>query len=119
MKRFATLGAALTLALAASASAQPTAKISITRLDCGSIKVSDFDVFTDTYLYEGKPKALTASCYLVRHGNRTLLWDTGVAGSLAGKPAETEWVFTISLKERIVEQLQSSASSRRRKFCRH
>ena len=105
-----TLGAAVALALAAGASAQPgaavaSAKISVTRLDCGSIKVSDFDVFSDTYLYEGKPKALTASCYLIRHGDRILLWDTGVAGSLAGKPAETEWVFTISLKERIVEQL--------------
>ena len=105
MKRFATLSVALALVLAAGASAQPSAQISITRLDCGSIQVSDFDVFSDTYLYEGKPKALTASCYLIRHGDRTLLWDTGVAGSLAGKSAETEWVFTISLKERIVDQL--------------
>jgi len=110
MKAFVTLGAALALAFTAGASAQPSAavapgKVSITRLDCGSIKVSDFDVFSDTFLYEGKPKTLTASCYLIRHGDRALLWDTGVAGSLAGKPGESEWVFTISLKERIVEQL--------------
>lgn len=95
------------MALAAQASAQTAsaAKISLTRLDCGSIRVSDFDVFSDTYLYEGKPKALTASCYLIRHGDRTLLWDTGVDGALAGKPAASEWVFTIALKERIVDQL--------------
>ena len=91
--------AALALALAAPASAQ-TAPLQMWRLDCGSIHVSDFDVFSDTYLYEGKPKQLTASCYLVRHGDQYLLWDTGVAG-----PAR-EWVFTIALKERITDQLK-------------
>jgi len=99
------LAAAAAMALTSSASGQPAAKLTLTRLDCGSIQVSDFDVFSDTYLYEGKPKSLTASCYLIRHGDQILLWDTGVAGSLAGKPAATEWVFTISLKERIVDQL--------------
>lgn len=100
--------AAASIAVAGAASAQPAqspAKLSLTRLDCGSIQVSDFDVFSDTYLYPGKRKALTASCYLIRHGDQYMLWDTGVAGSLAGKPAETEWVFTISLKKRIVDQL--------------
>ena len=107
MKRMLSLGIAAAVALAAGASAQPgaAAKISLTRLDCGSIQVSDFDVFSDTYLYEGKPKTLTASCYLIRHGDRYLLWDTGVDGALAGKPAASEWVFTISLKARIVDQL--------------
>jgi glyoxylase-like metal-dependent hydrolase (beta-lactamase superfamily II) len=100
--------AAATVLLAGAGVAQPAkapSDISLTRLDCGSIEVSDFDVFSDTYLYPGKPKLLTASCYLIRHGDRILLWDTGVDGALAGKPAATEWVFTISLKARIVEQL--------------
>ena len=93
----------LVLALAAM-SATPamaqTADIKLWRLDCGSIDVSDFDVFSDTFLYPGKPKQLTASCYLVKNGDRYLLWDTGVAG-----PAK-EWVFTIGLKERVTEQLK-------------
>lgn len=100
--------AAATIAVAGAASAQPAqspAKLSLTRLDCGSIQVSDFDVFSDTYLYPGKPKALTASCYLIRHGDQYMLWDTGVDGALAGKPAASEWVFTISLKKRVVDQL--------------
>jgi N-acyl homoserine lactone hydrolase len=96
------------LALAAGAAqAQPKSAapaMQLWRLDCGSIQVSDFDVFSDTYLYVGKPKSLTASCYLIRHGDQYLLWDTGVAGSLVAKP-ETDWVFTISLKERVVDQL--------------
>ena len=108
MRALMSVGIAATLALASGASAQPgaaSAKISLSRLDCGSIQVSDFDVFSDTYLYEGKPKILTASCYLIRHGDRILLWDTGVDGALAGKPAASEWVFTISLKQRVVDQL--------------
>lgn len=106
MKMLITVAAAL---LASSATAQPAKPVSpgvsITRLDCGSIRVSDFDVFSDSYLYPGKVKQLTSSCYLVRHGDQYLLWDTGVDGALAGKPAQTGGVFTILLKERIVDQL--------------
>jgi glyoxylase-like metal-dependent hydrolase (beta-lactamase superfamily II) len=93
--------------LAAGVAPAQTARpaLQLYRLDCGAIQVSDFDVFTDAYLYPGKPKTLTSSCYLIRHGNQTLLWDTGVDGALAGKPAASEWVFTISLKERLVDQL--------------
>jgi N-acyl homoserine lactone hydrolase len=101
------LAATLALGMSLPALAQPVkpaAEVQLWRLDCGSIQVSDFDVFSDTYLYEGKPKALTASCYLVRHGDQYLLWDTGVDGGLVGKPS-SEWVFTISLKERVVDQL--------------
>lgn len=97
--------AAAALALTSPVSAQPAASLSLTRLDCGSIQVSDFDVFSDTYLYPGKPKALTSGCYLIRHGDQYLLWDTGVDGALAGQPAASGGVFTISLKARIVEQL--------------
>ena len=85
---------------AALAQPKPAAPLQLWRLDCGSIQVSDFDVFSDTYLYPGQPKQLTASCYLIRHGDQYLLWDTGVAG-----PAK-EWVFTITLKERATDQLK-------------
>ena len=51
---------AMALGLAAPAAAQVPA-VQLWRLDCGSIHVSDFDVFSDTYLYPGKPKQLTAS----------------------------------------------------------
>jgi N-acyl homoserine lactone hydrolase len=89
-------------AIPASAAPQATAQVPLQlwRLDCGSVHVSDFDVFSDTYLYPGQPKQLTASCYLIRHGSQYMLWDTGVAG-----PAK-EWVFTITLKERVTEQLK-------------
>lgn len=93
------MAAAAVLGCAAPAAAQAP-ELKLWRLDCGSIHVSDFDVFSDTYLYPGQPKQLTASCYLIKHGKQYMLWDTGVAG-----PAK-EWVFTITLKERVSEQLK-------------
>lgn len=98
--RFWSLAPLALLAAMPAAAQQPAQELKLWRLDCGSIHVSDFDVFSDTYLYPGQPKQLTASCYLIKHGNQYMLWDTGVAG-----PAK-EWVFTIELKERVTEQLK-------------
>lgn len=97
MKKLVAAALAMTVAMPAAAQ---EAELKLWRLDCGSIKVSDFDVFSDTYLYPGQPKQLTASCYLIKHGGQYLLWDTGVAG-----PAK-EWVFDITLKERVTDQLK-------------
>jgi glyoxylase-like metal-dependent hydrolase (beta-lactamase superfamily II) len=80
------------------------ADMALWRLDCGSVVVSDLDVFSDTYAYVGKAKTLTDSCYLIRHGGTYLLWDTGLPGALVGK-SETEGPFTARVKERIVDQL--------------
>ena len=90
--------AAIPAPAATQGAAQPP--LQLWRLDCGSIHVSDFDVFSDTYLYPGQPKQLTASCYLIRHGSQYMLWDTGVAG------AAKQGVFTITLKERVTDQLK-------------
>lgn len=79
--------------------------VQLWRLDCGTITVSDFDVFSDTYLYPGKSKQLTDSCYLVKHGSDYLLWDTGVDKALIQRP-QSEWVFSMSLKESVVDQLR-------------
>jgi N-acyl homoserine lactone hydrolase len=84
--------------------AAPT-KISLARMDCGSIAVADLDIFSDTYLYVGKTKTLTDSCYLIRHGDSVMIWDTGLAGALAGQPGMTQGPFTMTLKTRLVDQL--------------
>lgn len=95
------LVSAALLAFVAPASAQ-TASLELWRLDCGSIDIDDLGVFSDTGLYAGQKKRLVASCYLIRNGDKYLLWDTGLDGALAGKPKEKEGSF---LKERIVTQL--------------
>lgn len=78
-------------------------EIALWRLDCGSARIADLDTFSDTYAYVGQSKTLTASCYLIRHGDRYLLWDTGLPGALADATAPTPGGF--SLRVRIRDQL--------------
>lgn len=95
----------LALALAPAA-AQDTnaAGPEIWRLDCGEILVTNLNVFSDSYLYEGRQKRLVDSCYLIRHGDRYLLWDTGLAPRMLGQTVE-QGVFRMTLRERIGPQL--------------
>lgn len=77
-------------------------KLQLWRLDCGSIDV-DLSTFSDTGLYAGQRRTLASSCYLVKNGNRYLLWDTGLDGALAGKPKDKDGSH---LTSRLVQQLQ-------------
>ena len=84
--------------------AAPT-EISLWRLDCGDFRINDYAAFfSDTFQYPPGPKTITDSCYLVRHGDRYMLWDTGLPGELAGRSVDTP-AQTMSLRARIVDQL--------------
>jgi glyoxylase-like metal-dependent hydrolase (beta-lactamase superfamily II) len=103
MKRLAA-GARL-LAGLTGMQAPPGAPLSLTRLDCGEFliqKVSSY--FSDTFQYPDVPRKIVGSCYLIRHGNRYMLWDTGLSESLIGKPYVSP-AQTVSLKRSIVDQL--------------
>lgn len=66
-------------AFASAASAQPAPVVSLTRLDCGTNNAPT-DVggrMSDTYAFSGLKVQLTFSCYIVRHGDEYLVWDTG------------------------------------------
>jgi N-acyl homoserine lactone hydrolase len=64
--------------------AQPA--MSLTRLDCGTATIKDFDAFFSDKpgLYEKGPREVSDGCYLIRHGQQTLLWDTSFPAKLAG-----------------------------------
>ncbi len=91
---------------AAGPAPQPSAAVSITRLDCGHSFVADFDGgFSDTRAFVGQSRALVASCYLIRHGDKYMLWDTGYGRSYLGKaltPGESGATLTVT----IVDQLK-------------
>ena len=54
------------------------ADVALSRLDCGnSPEPRSVAAFSDTYAYPDLKLQLTYSCYLVRHGDRYLVWDTG------------------------------------------
>ncbi len=63
----------------APAAAQSAPVVTLTRLECGT-NAAPTDVgarFSDTYAYNGLKVQLTYSCYLIRHGDDYLVWDTG------------------------------------------
>jgi glyoxylase-like metal-dependent hydrolase (beta-lactamase superfamily II) len=107
MKRIAAAATAFLALTGMQAAPAPTspAPMQLWRLDCGTIQVSNLDVFSDTFAYVGQKKTLTDSCYLIRHGENYLLWDTGLPGELAGTSA-TSGAFTTSVRARIVDQLR-------------
>jgi glyoxylase-like metal-dependent hydrolase (beta-lactamase superfamily II) len=71
-------------------SAWAQSEVTLTRLDCGTgAKPNDVAVrFSDTFAYGAeKPMPFTFSCYLIKHGNEYMVWDTGFApGSNANAP---------------------------------
>jgi glyoxylase-like metal-dependent hydrolase (beta-lactamase superfamily II) len=77
------------LLIGLSATAQAPAEVTLTRIDCGT-GAQPTDVgqrFTDTYAYKDLKLTFTFSCYLIKHGNDYMVWDTGFApGTNANAP---------------------------------
>jgi N-acyl homoserine lactone hydrolase len=104
MKRLIALAGAA-FALAGFQPPPPAApQMQLWRLDCGTVQVANLDFFSDTYLYVGQKKTLTDSCYLIRHGENYLLWDTGLPGELVGKTVPFG-DMTLTVTRTVVDQL--------------
>src|ERR1700753_2920679 len=73
------LGASLLAGIAAPAQAAP--ELSLARFDCGTPQAPTAvnERFSDTYAYGDLKLQLVFSCYLIKHGDDYLLWDTGHA----------------------------------------
>src|SRR6516165_5178227 len=101
MNRKKILGAAALAGwIAASASAQAPAEVSLTRFDCGkTTTLSDVSRFSDVAAFKGLTIQLTFSCYLIKHGNDYLVWDTGNPAAASGNTAPT------APKQSLLEQL--------------
>lgn len=74
------------------------------RMDCGTIEIGNLDDYSDTFAYPGRSMTFTDSCYLVRNGDRYLLWDTGLPKTLEGTEEESG-TDRMSLKASIVRHL--------------
>jgi N-acyl homoserine lactone hydrolase len=73
-------GAEAFLGLAAFAQSP---EVTLTRLECGTpIAPTDVNArFSDIYAYPGLKLQFVYSCYLVKHGDDYMVWDTGQATS--------------------------------------
>ena len=79
-RRYGTLSLGLCVAvLANAAAAQTPAEVTLTRLQCGTNpEPATIDGrFSDTWAFNGLKVQTTFSCYLIKHGNDYMIWDTG------------------------------------------
>lgn len=83
--------------VAAPASAQSAPEVTLSRLECGTggARIVN-DRFSDTFAYGDRKIDFVYSCYLIKHGNDYMLWDTGHAMSAAAD---------VRPKQSVVEQL--------------
>ncbi len=65
-------------AAATNAAAEPAA-IRVYALDCGHLEFKNMGFFSDTGEYDGKSGAIAVPCFLIRHPQGTLMWDTGLS----------------------------------------
>jgi len=99
-------GAVISLsACAQTAPAAPAApagpEVTLTRLECGTGVTNDVGRFSDTFSMEGLKIPFVFSCYLIKHGNDYMLWDTGhamTAGAVAPKVSVVDLLAQLQLK---------------------
>jgi N-acyl homoserine lactone hydrolase len=89
LMRFAATAAVSIAVLAGCASpVAPVAKHTVDRLYvlyCGEAKIPDISPWSPG-VNVGKPLEFSDNCYLIRHGDTWMLWDTGFADALAAVP---------------------------------
>jgi N-acyl homoserine lactone hydrolase len=103
------LGLCANALVTAPVSAQPAADVTLTRLsDCGTPQAPTpvNQRFSDTYAYGDLKVQFVFSCYLVKHGDQYLLWDTGhsmTAPNVAPKVSVVDQLAKLGVKP---EQIQ-------------
>ncbi len=97
--------AAAVLSLAAAGTSYAAASdVRMYRLDCGHMTLGDKSVMSDEGLYKGQSYDIVMSCYLIKHGDDWMLWDTGLPKKYLQGPL-TEGTFTTKVDRTIVQQL--------------
>jgi len=105
MKQFLSSLAFAALSFAASGTSHAAAPdLKMYRLDCGHMTLGDKSVMSDEGLYKGQSYDIVMSCYLIKHGDEWLLWDTGLPKKYLAGPL-TEGSFTTTLDRTIIDQL--------------
>jgi glyoxylase-like metal-dependent hydrolase (beta-lactamase superfamily II) len=86
-----------------SAAAQGAAEVTLTRFECGTSQApTEVNLrFSDTYAYGDLKLQFVFSCYLIKHGNEYMIWDTGhsmSAGAVAPKVSLVDLLGQINVK---------------------
>lgn len=91
---------------AADAPSKQSAALSLTRLDCGHADFKDMNGFFSDRpgVYPPGPGRVTDSCYLIRHGDQVMVWDTGLPAETRTKPMNQDGMVA-SIDRTLADQL--------------
>ncbi|MCL6729082.1 N-acyl homoserine lactonase family protein [Sphingomonas hankyongi] len=81
--------------------------ITLTRLDCGHAEFKDMNGFFSDRpgVYPPGPGKVVDSCYLIRHGDQQMVWDTGFPAETKDKPMVQDGM-TAAIDRTLADQLQ-------------
>lgn len=109
MKRSLFVVAALAALAACGQSTQaPEAPaVRLYALDCGRISISDIGSFADDGSLNGQTRDLVDPCFLIRHPDGDLLWDTGLPDGFADAPdgVMVSGPYAMRVPNRLIDQL--------------
>src|SRR3974390_3110410 len=90
-----------------AAPAQAAPDITLTRFDCGTPQapIAVNQRFSDIYAYGDLKLQFVYSCYLVKHGDEYLLWDTGHAMTMPNVAPKVSLVDQLAKIEVKPEQI--------------
>jgi N-acyl homoserine lactone hydrolase len=97
---------ALCAAGAARAEINKSPQLKMYIFDCGTIEVSDMNVFSSSGDYANLKELLSNSCFLIRHEKGDLLWDAGLPARNANAEPVVNGIFTQTLSQTLPEQLE-------------
>src|SRR5271154_4424253 len=78
MKRWLSLSGIMICLMVSAAQASERPPMELWRLDCGKFQINNLNLFSDVDSFGAGQKHLIGSCYLIRHGDTYMLWDTGL-----------------------------------------
>src|SRR4051795_10665753 len=117
MKRLLALVAAAIAAnalLAFAALAQTAPEVTLTRMaDCGTPQAPTAvnQRFSDTFAYGDLKIQFVFSCYLIKHGDEYMLWDTGHAMTAPNVAPKVSLVDQLGQLKLTPDQIKLSASA--------
>ena len=94
--------------LSAACSGPVTAdpELKLYAMDCGAIEVEDMSSFSIDGAFAGQSYSLVVPCFLIRHPQGDLLWDTGFEQSLVDSPDGLQGGgFHSTMSVRLTDQL--------------
>ncbi|PZO48643.1 MAG: MBL fold hydrolase [Alphaproteobacteria bacterium] len=107
--------AAFVLALGAlaacgqSATQAPAPAVELYAMDCGRVAFPDVAIFADDHSVDGQARELIVPCYLIRHPDGDLIWDTGfpdaIAAMLGGRMEIPEMGAAVVMPTTLASQL--------------